>query len=657
MPSKSLEQFLRSKPKKGLAREFTLAFIINVVIVGAFFYGFAHSQYVKSISVREVVEENHLELMRFSMARDLKILVSDLRVLAHSDALAQYVMRPSGENLHLVQDRVSIFASDRKMYDQIRYIDISGQELVRVDYENEGIRIAKETTLQNKKDRYYFKQTIKMAKGHFYISPLDLNVENGVIEYPYNPVLRIATPIFNQSGTPDGILILNYRAQLMLDQFSLVGEDQSSTCYSLLNAKGYWLKADRKEKEWGFMLGHGESFALSHPLIWQSVQNSDDKNYRDETGIFVFSKVNLLEELGITAGMAELGQSSGKPWYLVAHVKANELGFLPYLLRYQNLSQVVTISLLLLVIVSWILASLKVQQKNANKSLQLLSKGLEQSPAAVIITDKEGEISYVNPKFEQMSGHKREDVIGENPRMFKSGKTDNKTYSELWTTIKNGQTWEGDFENKDQHDRPYFVSAQISPIHNGKGVLEHFVGIQEDVTEKIELQRQLEKIASTDSLTGIFNRGHFMLLAAQEIKRRIRYGHPLSILLFDLDYFKDVNDTYGHHSGDKVLQDFTQCIEQELRDSDIFGRLGGEEFAAIIVDTQRAETSQLAERLRQKIEDLEITSDDHLIRVTVSIGCTEWQEGDLEVEDILKRADKALYRAKEGGRNRVTWYS
>ncbi len=133
------------------------------------------------------------------------------------------------------------------------------------------------------------------------------------------------------------------------------------------------------------------------------------------------------------------------------------------------------------------------RKKESDTHVQMLSKGLERSPASVVITDVDGLIKDVDPKFEQMSGFFRKEIFSENPRVLKSGKTSDKVYRNLWETINKGDTWRGDFENKHKNGSPYYVAAQISPIHDAKEKISHFIGLQEDVTEKKELQKNWKK--------------------------------------------------------------------------------------------------------------------------------------------------------------------
>jgi diguanylate cyclase (GGDEF)-like protein/PAS domain S-box-containing protein len=285
--------------------------------------------------------------------------------------------------------------------------------------------------------------------------------------------------------------------------------------------------------------------------------------------------------------------------------------------------------------------------------VRMVSTSVEQSPAAMVITDPEGVIQYVNPRFEMMSGYSSEEVQGKKPRIFKSGKTGNEVYAELWQTVLDGRSWEGEFENMRKDGRSYFVSAKITPLLDGAGKIEKLLAIQEDVTEKKRLLEDLKRLAQHDGLTGCLNRNHFMHSLSAECARARRYQQPFSVLLFDLDHFKQVNDHHGHHAGDLVLREFVKEVNANLRENDLLGRLGGEEFGARLAQTKRADALLLAERLRLATEKLEVLVDETTIRFTVSIGVAEWQESDSDAEDLLKRSDRALYDAKQSGRNRV----
>ncbi|WP_019617157.1 sensor domain-containing diguanylate cyclase [Psychromonas ossibalaenae] len=162
----------------------------------------------------------------------------------------------------------------------------------------------------------------------------------------------------------------------------------------------------------------------------------------------------------------------------------------------------------------------------------------------------------------------------------------------------------------------------------------------------------VEKLAATDPLTGISNRRHFFELAEIEFERSRRYGHRLSLLALDIDYFKRINDNYGHHAGDQVLLALTDCCRKLLRSSDIFSRQGGEEFSIMLPETELVDASLLAERIRQAVSELRVSYGDDVISLTTSIGLSELSDNTETLDHLMYQADKALYRAKETGRNR-----
>ncbi|MBU1248184.1 MAG: diguanylate cyclase [Proteobacteria bacterium] len=179
------------------------------------------------------------------------------------------------------------------------------------------------------------------------------------------------------------------------------------------------------------------------------------------------------------------------------------------------------------------------------------------------------------------------------------------------------------------------------------------VTIYNDVTERVRLENNLDRLASTDCLTGIPNRRRFLENLDREFKRAMRYGHTLSFLMLDLDHFKLVNDRYGHDIGDLVLMGATKACENILREVDEIGRIGGEEFAVLLPDTRLPDALQVAERLRHEIASVAVPTIHGDVSITVSIGVAESTMDATDARDLMRRADKALYRAKKEGRNRV----
>lgn len=206
-----------------------------------------------------------------------------------------------------------------------------------------------------------------------------------------------------------------------------------------------------------------------------------------------------------------------------------------------------------------------------------------------------------------------------------------------------------------------YQNSTIFPITDVRGVVTHLCMIIYDVTDvavsRLELESmngQLKQLSKTDFLTELNNRGHWEDALMHEFKRLKRSGHRSSLLMCDIDHFKRVNDTFGHAAGDAVIKAVAQAVKKNLRETDVAGRYGGEEFAVLLVDTTEDQAMYFAERLRKTVENLAIEYNQQILKVTVSVGIAEYHSDMLEHRQWLEAADKALYTSKANGRNQVT---
>lgn len=203
------------------------------------------------------------------------------------------------------------------------------------------------------------------------------------------------------------------------------------------------------------------------------------------------------------------------------------------------------------------------------------------------------------------------------------------------------------------HKHGFEFPVEVSIAACNLGGKWHAVGAVRNISERREAENKLREMALLDGLTKVFNRNRFIDLAKREMERSQRYGRPLALLMLDADHFKKVNDNYGHATGDRVLQHFAQTCRDVLREVDLIGRLGGEEFAVLLPETALTGACAVAERLRQTIETDMLITERGSLSYTVSIGVAQMSEQAANFEDLLKAADDALYKAKNNGRNRV----
>jgi len=285
---------------------------------------------------------------------------------------------------------------------------------------------------------------------------------------------------------------------------------------------------------------------------------------------------------------------------------------------------------------------------------RLLGACVDQAYNAVIITDARleapgPEILYVNPAFERMSGYGRDEVVGLNPRFMQGPDTEREVLDRLRRNLQRGEPFEGHTINYRKDGTPFHMEWTTTPVRGDSGDITHFVAVQRDITRQVELETELELRASTDPLTGFYNRIRFSEYLGNELNRLRRYGGEATLLLLDLDHFKAINDEHGHDLGDRVLKELCQVLEENSREADIPARWGGEEFVLLAPETFAQEGELLAEKLRQAVANHPFPA---VAAVTVSIGCVSLSPGD-SPDEVLRRADDAMYAAKEAGRNRV----
>jgi diguanylate cyclase (GGDEF)-like protein/PAS domain S-box-containing protein len=307
------------------------------------------------------------------------------------------------------------------------------------------------------------------------------------------------------------------------------------------------------------------------------------------------------------------------------------------------------------------------------ESLKVQAKALHAAANGVVITDREGFIHWVNPAACAITGYPEGELVGRHTRMLKSGLHAESFYRHIWGAIGRGETWTGTIVNKRKDGTLYREEQTIAPVTDEHGAVTHFIAIKQDVTERLRLQDELVRAhadlaarlaeievlnnrlreqAIRDPLTLLHNRRFFDDAVARDVARITREHTPLSLVLIDIDHFKFVNDEWGHASGDRVLVRLADVLRAEARSADLVCRLGGEEFVIVMPGAEAAVAAARAEQWRLAFAEAVTVSDVGTdIRCTMSLGVAEHDPAGASVYDTLLRADRALYAAKQAGRN------
>lgn len=259
-------------------------------------------------------------------------------------------------------------------------------------------------------------------------------------------------------------------------------------------------------------------------------------------------------------------------------------------------------------------------------------------------TDLAGEITYANEAFCKLTGYTKEELIGHNHRMLRSAKTSKEFYKDLWSSITKNKSFSGELRILTKHQEEVWVRIVIEPRYDINGKKIGYVSTREDVTDKQELRF----ISERDQLTKIYNRRSFeskLTQALEGIKKEQKY---FGLIMFDIDHFKKVNDTYGHQVGDDILKAISKHIKEVIREDDFFARWGGEEFMLIAKSSKIDELKLIVSKIQERLKNADYSP---VPSITLSFGLTIAKEEDTK-ESLLKRVDTALYEAKDKGRNR-----
>jgi len=280
---------------------------------------------------------------------------------------------------------------------------------------------------------------------------------------------------------------------------------------------------------------------------------------------------------------------------------------------------------------------------------------IENSYNSIVITDIDSNITYVNEVAEMETGYSREELIGKNPRILKSGMNDESFYEELHKALNDGQKWEGEFINKKKDGSLLYEKASIMPIYQNGKLVNH-IAIKLNITDYIEEKEKVKYMAYHDSLTSLPNRMNIEEYLKKRLPIASRNNSNITVLFIDLDRFKIINDTLGHNVGDELLIESSKRIQKGLRDSDVLARVGGDEFIIVI---ESPDNDYSAAHVCEKILTLfkePIQTKANMLNITLSIGVSMYPSDAVDYEKLLKYADIAMYKAKSDGKNTYRYY-
>ncbi|MCK8079604.1 diguanylate cyclase [Vibrio sp. 1CM24A] len=576
--------------------------------------------------------QNQIEYSFHELAVIVEQISNSVPSIADSQTLLRAIQEPSIIHKETLQDLWVMLARGQKYYSQLRYLDLAGNEVFRVNYKDGKATVVPENQLQNKSSRDYYKMLQKLEIGDVSSRGIDLEMENGEIIHPLTPALRIMTPVA-EGNRIIGYFIANLN---MLEIYKRLHYQigDSAAVPVILNKTGHVIMGPDPAESFGHVLESrsDKTYAKLYPALWKDIQNNSSSSYFDGKNWYFHSDIS-----------PKIKQFEG-PIYMVLHIENQQFSSQYRQEKQAIVVQIITLSFLISMISAGFVLWNSNHKKNSIESQ--LAKAVMNGMSALVITDRNNRIIKVNQEFTRVSGYELEDVKGRQPSMFASGRYNEEFYIKMWSIIKEKGMWEGEVVNRRKDGSLITEILRIQTIKDSKDVIQFYVASFVDISKHKELENKLRNLSEKDALAGCWNRRKFDLELRDECSRVNRYPtrEQSCLAILDIDHFKRINDRFGHDYGDRVIQTVAQVLQRECRETDFVARIGGEEFGVILPHTTTEEAEYVLNRLRIAVS-LELDN-----VVTVSGGITN-----ITNDPALnyKCADLALYEAKAAGRNNV----
>ena len=304
----------------------------------------------------------------------------------------------------------------------------------------------------------------------------------------------------------------------------------------------------------------------------------------------------------------------------------------------------------------WIIEDLT-RERAEREELLLARKVFEVNSEAIMVSDASNRIVRVNAAFEAITGYRESEVLGNDPKILGSGRHGSEFFRSLWQELMHKGHWEGEIWDRRKDGCEYPKWVHIDTIRDGDGHISHYVAVFSDISERKASEERIRYLAQHDALTGLPNRFTLAVHLEHALARAERSGEQIGLMFIDLDNFKTINDTLGHHIGDLVLCEVARRITAAVRKSDIVARIGGDEFVVVLESGKMpGDAGTVAQKIIDRLSD-PIPVDGNDLHTTPSIGIGIYPEDGHTIDVLMKNADVAMYHAKSAGRNNFQFYA
>ncbi|MGD8110305.1 sensor domain-containing diguanylate cyclase [Vibrio sp. TRT 17S01] len=572
----------------------------------------------------EQSERTKLEFAKTELTTLFSQAAITARELATAGALNRTILSPTPENIDTVEEFWLLVARTKKLYATLRYIDEQGNEVIRINKNDNITEIVAKDRLQDQSAYDYFRFAQAQTANQLSLNGIHLKTEKQKLLGKNKPSLQFIFPI-EIAGKRRGYFVADLNFDYLYRMLAYNGDLNERP--DVFEGSGN-LVLSRENNN----ISANQYVSLSHylPSLWQSINTSNQGTIHEEDVWYSFTKALLQTE------------NDSLEIILINSADQSEITGLYYASLSDLFLLAGSIYLTTLFITFSFITWNYHHQKNSLESQ--IARAAMNGMSAMVITDRNNRIIRVNEEFIRVSGFKEDEVVGKQPSIFSSGKHHQEFYIKLWKELELKGLWEGEVVNRRKDGSLITEILRIQTVKDTFGTIQFYVASFVDISHRKELEIRLKELSEKDSLTSLWNRRKFDNTLVNDCAKVKRYHSEVQMCLsvIDIDLFKRINDELGHDEGDRVIQFVANTLQKSFRETDFVSRIGGEEFAIIMPHTNINEAELVLNRIRTSIY-LESN-----YKVSISAGITELCSSP---KLSYKRADVALYEAKNNGRN------